>query len=64
MKTLDGMAASGKQQRVNTPLFGWDLVSSITTLCIQDLPIDVTDAILIIGLPRLVRSWQQERSQC
>ncbi|KAH8089810.1 putative glycerol dehydrogenase [Filobasidium floriforme] len=25
MKTLDGMAASGKQQRVNTPLFGWDL---------------------------------------
>jgi len=25
METLDGMAAKGKQQRVNTPLFGWDL---------------------------------------
>ena len=26
MKTLNEMAANGKQQRVNTPLFGWDLV--------------------------------------
>ena len=25
IKTLDGLAAQGKQQRVNTPLFGWDL---------------------------------------
>ncbi|GAA5892679.1 hypothetical protein JCM6882_000554 [Rhodosporidiobolus microsporus] len=25
METLEGMAAKGKQQRVNTPLFGWDL---------------------------------------
>ncbi|RSH90378.1 hypothetical protein EHS25_000983 [Saitozyma podzolica] len=25
MKTLDGMAANGKQQRVNTPKWGWDL---------------------------------------
>lgn len=25
MKALDGMAAQGKQQRVNTPAFGWDL---------------------------------------
>ncbi|GAA5903956.1 hypothetical protein JCM8208_001739 [Rhodotorula glutinis] len=25
MDTLNGMAAKGKQQRVNTPLFGWDL---------------------------------------
>ncbi|GHJ88069.1 hypothetical protein NliqN6_4471 [Naganishia liquefaciens] len=25
MKTLNEMAANGKQQRVNTPLFGWDL---------------------------------------
>lgn len=25
MKTLDAMAANGKQQRVNTPAFGWDL---------------------------------------
>jgi glycerol 2-dehydrogenase (NADP+) len=25
MKTLDGMAASGKQQRVNTPKWGWNL---------------------------------------
>jgi diketogulonate reductase-like aldo/keto reductase len=27
MQFLDGLAANGKQQRVNTPLFGWDLVS-------------------------------------
>jgi len=27
MKTLDVMAAEGKQQRVNTPLWGHDLVS-------------------------------------
>ncbi|QKX54710.1 uncharacterized protein TRUGW13939_01798, partial [Talaromyces rugulosus] len=27
MEVLDGMAAKGKQQRVNTPLFGHDLVS-------------------------------------
>lgn len=27
MKTLNEMAGSGKQKRVNTPLFGWDLVS-------------------------------------
>jgi glycerol 2-dehydrogenase (NADP+) len=26
MDTLNSMAAKGKQQRVNTPLFGWDLV--------------------------------------
>lgn len=25
MKALDSMAANGKQQRVNTPLWGWDL---------------------------------------
>jgi len=25
MKTLNGMAASGKQQRLNTPPWGWDL---------------------------------------
>lgn len=25
MKTLDGMASAGKQQRVNTPKWGWDL---------------------------------------
>ena len=25
MKLLDGMAAGGKQQRVNTPKWGWDL---------------------------------------
>lgn len=27
MDVLNAMAANGKQQRVNTPLFGWDLVS-------------------------------------
>jgi glycerol 2-dehydrogenase (NADP+) len=27
MNVLNSMAANGKQQRVNTPLFGWDLVS-------------------------------------
>ena len=27
MLVLDNMAAEGKQQRVNTPAFGWDLVS-------------------------------------
>jgi glycerol 2-dehydrogenase (NADP+) len=27
MEILDGMAVKGKQQRVNTPLFGHDLVS-------------------------------------
>jgi glycerol 2-dehydrogenase (NADP+) len=31
MKTLNEMAANGKQQRVNTPLFGWDLVCSPAT---------------------------------
>lgn len=25
MRKLDGLAASGKKQRINTPLFGWDL---------------------------------------
>ena len=25
MEALDGMAAAGKQQRVNTPKWGWDL---------------------------------------
>jgi glycerol 2-dehydrogenase (NADP+) len=25
MQKLDGMAANGKQQRVNTPKWGWDL---------------------------------------
>jgi Aldo/keto reductases, related to diketogulonate reductase len=29
MDTLDSMAARGKQQRVNTPLWGHDLVSPI-----------------------------------
>ena len=28
MKTLNEMAGAGKQKRVNTPLFGWDLVSA------------------------------------
>lgn len=28
LEVLNAMAAKGKQQRVNTPLFGWDLVSS------------------------------------
>jgi hypothetical protein len=37
MKTLDGMAASGKQQRVNTPLFGWDLVSRGVVFCIFEI---------------------------
>lgn len=26
MAALNSIAANGKQQRVNTPLFGWDLV--------------------------------------
>lgn len=34
MKTLNEMAANGKQQRVNTPLFGWDLVRSTPFLLI------------------------------
>lgn len=25
LATLDGLAAQGKAQRINTPLFGWDL---------------------------------------
>lgn len=29
MDVLEGMAAAGKQQRVNTPLWGHDLVSSV-----------------------------------
>jgi hypothetical protein len=29
MKTLNEMAGLGKQKRVNTPLFGWDLVSNV-----------------------------------
>lgn len=32
MDTLNGMAAKGKQQRVNTPLFGWDLVRFVAFL--------------------------------
>lgn len=30
MEVLEGMAAKGKQQRVNTPAWGHDLVSSIS----------------------------------
>jgi glycerol 2-dehydrogenase (NADP+) len=33
MEVLDGMAARGKQQRVNTPLFGHDLVSIFYVWC-------------------------------
>lgn len=37
MEVLNDMAAKGKQQRVNTPLFGWDLVSSATFLVSSEL---------------------------
>jgi hypothetical protein len=40
---LDGMAASGKQQRVNTPLFGWDLVSQSVAFCFfETFPVILT----------------------
>jgi len=46
METLEGMAAAGKQQRVNTPLWGHDLVSCICTrtrYCIFRIGVGVWD---------------------
>jgi hypothetical protein len=43
MSTLNSMAAKGKQQRVNTPLFGWDLVRLLSLF----FPYSLTDVSLL-----------------
>lgn len=35
MDVLNGLAAGGKQKRVNTPAWGHDLVSSINLSCVD-----------------------------
>ena len=45
MELLEGMAAHGKQQRVNTPLWGHDLVSSLC--CLMNAYSDSSDNLLL-----------------